>query len=79
MAYVVEPPDDHRERPQRQDRYPWHEWTDGQWRQAVRGEDYRITDEGFRSCLYNYARIRGLKAESRKNEDGVVFRLRERT
>jgi hypothetical protein len=71
----VGPPEWHTERPATNSRYPWAEWSDGQWRQAVAGEDYTITGEGFRSCLYAYARAAGLRAASRKNETGVVFRL----
>lgn len=75
MAYVVEPPDTRPSRAKTIARYPWHEWTDGQWWQAVRGEDYTITDDGFRSCLYSYASLKGLRGESRKNDEGVMFRF----
>lgn len=75
MAYVVDPPRDTKIRAQTISRYPWEDWADGQWWQAVNGEDYTITDAGFRSCLYNWARINGMKAQSRRNADGVVFRI----
>lgn len=75
MAYVVDPPKDTKVRAQTINRYPWEEWADGQWWQAVRGEDYAITDAGFRSCVYNWARLNKMKAQSRRNADGVVFRM----
>lgn len=78
MAYIVEPPDAHTSRARTVRRYPWAQWSDGQWRQAVRGEDYKITDGGFRACLYRYAQAAGRTAESRKNDLGVVFRIGER-
>lgn len=75
MAYVVSPPGHHTERATTISRYPWHEWADGQWWQVVRGEDYTVTDDGFRSAIHNYARFKGLRAESHKNDDGIVLRF----
>jgi hypothetical protein len=63
MAEVVKAPDDlGRARGYR--RYPWDEWTDGQWRHAVAGVDYDTPDESFRNRLYRVASLRGLSVRT---------------
>lgn len=76
MTQVVEPPEDKpRQRANTNSRYPWEKWNDGQWRLAERGVDYQISDAGFRSCVYDYARRNGMEAETRKEDRGIVFRM----
>lgn len=80
MAEIVDP--EHADRLQRGaplPRYPWPEWSDGQWRRAVRGSDFTCTAQSFRNNAYAYANRNGLKAEVIMTKEGVLFRLRPNT
>lgn len=56
-------------------KYPWDQWTNGNWWQARKGEDFNGDLEGFRSNLYAYTKRHGLRAETRASGDTVAFRI----
>ena len=59
-------------------RYPWNVWADGGCWQAFRGEDFACEPRAFVNAVQQYARRKGLKAETRVVGDTVKFRLRHR-
>lgn len=78
MARIIENPEtwgspDQRRTPHRN--YPWNEWSDGQWREAVRGEDFDCRVQSFVTALYHHARSAGKQAMARADHDKVLFRL----
>lgn len=75
MADIIDPSTVKSIRRGRTPKYPWAEWSDGQWREAVRGEDYTTTDKGFKSTLYGHAVRTGLRTEMFQTERGVAFRF----
>lgn len=76
MADIIDPPDRVRGRPHgRPSRYPWQEWTDGQWRLAKRGEDYVCKDASFQYLVYQQGYRRGMSGQALVCEDGVKFRF----
>ncbi len=42
-------------------RYPWDQWTDGQWRRIVHGVDFHVVPPNMRVMLYSRAKRDGLK------------------
>jgi hypothetical protein len=61
-------------------RYPWDEWTDGQRRRALKGEDFHCSAQSLRVRLYQEAKKREMKVTTRLegrvgNEDKVVFQF----
>jgi hypothetical protein len=72
MADIVDPPEFTRGRPPK---YPWDEWTDGQWRHARRGVDYTSRDSTFQNTLYVHGHRFGLQAQTRATDTGVTFRF----
>jgi hypothetical protein len=73
MAHIIDPLTLERAKPGAQPLYPWGEWTDGLWREAVLGEDFTVPPKSFRSCLYHHARTHGLTVHTRLTKDGVAF------
>lgn len=61
-------------------KYPWDEWTDGEWRWAQRRVDYDTTREGFRAVLHGHARRKGLVCETYTDNlnPGIRFRFQRR-
>lgn len=61
----------------RKSRYPWNEWTDGQIRKVVAGEDFESTLKTFVQGLYAYAKRNGYKVEVRQDtaNDAAAFRF----
>lgn len=61
----------------RKSRYPWSEWTDGQIRRVVAGEDFDSTLKTFVQGLYAYAKRHGYKVEVRQDtaNDAAAFRF----
>lgn len=55
--------------------YPWSEWTNGQWWQANKGEDYIGRSSTFRSGLYVWAMRNGYSARTVMGPDWVKFSL----
>jgi hypothetical protein len=49
--------------------YPWEQWTDGQIRELVQGEDFYSEATSFRTLIHRTARRRGLKAKTRISDD----------
>lgn len=50
-------------------RYPWDEWLDGQFRVAVRGQDFESDLKAFRSALYAAASRRNLSVSASLDYD----------
>lgn len=77
MAEIVDPPEDARGNAGiRKSKYPWAEWTDGQWRLAVPGVDYTCKDATFQFNVYQQGYRRGLTAQTRAIPGkGVMFRF----
>jgi len=71
MARIVNPPKTNTGG--RPSIYPWKEWSDGLWREALRGTDYRCTDTSFQSAVHRHAMRHGRTAETRVTDDGVTF------
>lgn len=57
-------------------KYPWDEWTDGQWREAEKGLDFDCTALSFATAVYHHARVSGKKAVTSVDGDFVLFQLR---
>lgn len=78
MAKVVEDPDSwgrpSRKRSEHRS-YPWPTWTDGQWREAVQGEDFDCAAQSFMTAIYHHARSYGKTASVRVDGVKVLFRL----
>lgn len=77
MADIVEPPNDARGHAHgAKSKYPWGEWTDGQWRLAVPGVDYTCKDATFAFNVYQQGYRRGLVAQTRSLPGkGIMFRF----
>ena len=61
----------------RQSKYPWATWFDGKPRKMVKGKNFHIPVENFRTLIYVNARERGLSVQTRiLNEDTIVVRCR---
>lgn len=58
----------------RDGKYPWDEWLDGQVRELERGEngDFDCTPDSFRNTFYTAANERGLKAKTKELPNGNV-------
>lgn len=56
-------------------RYPWHEWTDGQQREAERGVDYECSDITFGGNVRLYAKRNGLTVTTFRTAAGVAFQF----
>lgn len=56
-------------------KYPWAQWTNGNWWQARRGEDFNGDVESFRSNLYAYTKRHGLKVTTKSEGDVVAFKI----
>lgn len=71
MADIIDPPTPTRPL------YPWDEWTDGAWREAVAGVDFRCTYRSFEQMVHGQATHRGMKAETRRTAPGkrLAFRF----
>jgi hypothetical protein len=57
--------------------YPWSEWADGSWWSASWGRDFVCSLSSFRALVYQTAKARGTKAETRllKEKRIVQFRI----
>ncbi len=53
----------------RNSKYPWDEWTDGQIRKAIKGEDFETTAADFRSMLHAAGGRYGMKVKTRTPHD----------
>jgi hypothetical protein len=47
MARIIPAPDRSPSLPRRVSRYPWEEWADGNWWEAVQGVDYTCKTSSF--------------------------------
>lgn len=74
MAERADPSSVPRPRPGRR-KYPWHEWTDGDWWRLKRGADYKVTDDAFRSITFTHARRNGLKVRTRLYDGGIFIQF----
>lgn len=60
-------------------RYPWHEWTDGNIWEIMKGEDYVVATENMRVNLHERARQHGLSVKTQKvrnPSEGLRFQFR---
>lgn len=56
-------------------KYPWHDWTDGDWWRLTDGLDYTIATTAFRSVAFNHARRHGYKIQTKQVEGGIFIRF----
>jgi hypothetical protein len=78
MVKVIDDPDKWGSLPLRRREhrsYPWDEWTDGLWREAVRGEDFSCGVQSFVTALYHHGRVSGKRVTARTDNDKVLFQL----
>lgn len=55
--------------------YPWSQWENGEWWHLIEGEDFTCTKKAMVTVIHNRAVRRGLTAEARRCDDGVIFRF----
>jgi hypothetical protein len=55
--------------------YPWAEWTDGAKWKIVQGEDYKCSDIGMSSRIYNHGVTHGLKVVCSRYDGYIVFQF----
>lgn len=55
--------------PQRQEKYAYDGWFDGQARRFTRGIDFECSSKSFGTAVYGAARRRGIKIMSRRVGD----------
>lgn len=55
--------------------YPWHEWTDGDAWELIRGEDYQVPDSTMRNIAHGYASRKGMRVQTSITNEGVVVRF----
>lgn len=55
--------------------YPWDEWSDGRWREAVRGEDFDCIPQSFVTAMYKHAQKYGKNVNATTDGDAVLFRI----
>lgn len=53
-------------------KYPWHEWTNGEYHIILRGKDYETTPTKMQTMLYRRAEDVDLKVKSEKIRDTVT-------
>lgn len=59
-------------------KYPWEQWQDGKVWQLVRGEDYTLPDLTMQKCIQTRAARVGMKANTSRNEEGLVIQFHPR-
>lgn len=55
--------------------YPWKSWTNGKWWKAQAKKDFKTSPESFRRLLYRVAERQGLKVETMRQGDDVLFQF----
>lgn len=58
-------------------KYPWAQWTNGNWWLIKKGEDYERNTDSMRTGITNRAKRHSMKAEVYKRGDTVLFRFSE--
>jgi hypothetical protein len=56
-------------------RYPWDLWLDGRIHKLNRGEDFTITNAGFRGCVHKACSARGGSAKTQWDGDSLVIQF----
>lgn len=59
-------------------KYPWDVWTDGEWHEAWKGEEFQCSLSSFRAYLYRYGLDNGYTVETSRlsiNPPAVQFRF----
>lgn len=72
MAKIIEKVPDNRGK---KEGYPWDEWTDGQSRELVFGEDFHVNPYTFRNYVYDVARRKGMKVKASMEGDSVFIQF----
>jgi hypothetical protein len=75
MAHHADPAGVPKKRSGPRPRYPWHQWTDGEWWRLYQGVDYRIGTESFRSVAANHALRHDMRLSANATEDGILIRF----
>ncbi len=78
MAENVNPDELKRMPRGRRPKYPWAQWTDGEWWHAKQGEDFTVAVNSFRSTLANHACKYGLRVVTQQTETGMAFQFTQR-
>lgn len=55
--------------------YPWGEWSDGKWREALRGEDFDCQAQSFATAVYHHAEKYGKLSTTYVDGNAVLFRI----
>ena len=61
----------------KRNKYPWHEWANGQIWQVVRGVDFETSSRGFSNLVYVTARRNGKLSRAVIDGDTVTFQFYE--
>jgi hypothetical protein len=56
-------------------KYPWDEWTDGDWWEITQGEDFTSEPSTMVSVLHNHAGRHQLQCEAHRRGNTIVFKL----
>jgi hypothetical protein len=56
-------------------RYPWAEWTDGNWWKIQKGSDYQIDTDNMRRGLATHAQRHSMKVDAYKRGDLLIFKF----
>lgn len=56
-------------------RYPWAQWTNGNWWKIQRGEDFSIETDNMRRALVMHAQRHSMKASVHRRGDSLIFRF----
>lgn len=56
-------------------RYPWAEWSNGEWWLLERGEDYVVSDMAIRCAAYAYGAKHNLRTQTSSCETGMYVRF----
>lgn len=56
-------------------KYPWWQWTDGNWWKIERGEDFSQEADSMRRTLALHAQRHSMTVEIHKRGDVVLFRF----
>lgn len=58
-----------------QSRYPWDDWTTGEWWMAVKGVDFFCEPNSFRMAVIMHGRRRSIKSTTYVVGQAVLFRF----